>query len=460
MPLRAALSLLACAAALACGGSPPRPNVVLIVLDTTRADRFSSYGYEAAETPHFDAFAADGVRFENAFSTSSWTVPSHASLFTGKYPMTHGATQETQRLADEHDTLAELLAGEGYETVAFSNNAWVGSRANLTQGFERDIEAWRQRGVGQARRTNRGIEHWLDIREEGPPFFLFVNYIEPHWPYSAPRKAQERLIGQEVSRDRREAANFGIVSWYLEREGIDPDLLPLRDQLYDAEVSVVDEAVGALLALLQERGLYEDSLIVVSADHGESLGDNGHQGHSFVLYDATLRVPLVVRWPGGDDGGATRSDPVQLTDVFATIAAATGLRERGVGRDLADGPLPSDRPVVGEYYYPAQIIEYFPEESHSRPPLSAFLRRIRSLRVGPHKLIWGSDGRHELYDVAADPGETRDLIAQEPEIAARLQERLAAIVAEHAVELAESDARAVELDPEVEESLRELGYVR
>jgi arylsulfatase A-like enzyme len=447
-------------AGLGCSAAPAPPNIVLVVFDTARADRFSAYGYREAKTPHFDALAARGVLFENAFATSSWTVPSHASLFTGLYPMTHGANQVSQFLADEHVTLAELLTGAGYETVAFSNNAWVGDRTNLTQGFERVAEAWRVPGPGQAARTNEAIEIWLEARKDDRPFFLFVNYIEPHWPYDAPAANQSRFIPDDVDKAERKAANFGVVRWYIDRASIDDTLLPLRDRLYDAEIATVDQALGDLLRLLRERGLEDASLVVAVADHGENLGDNGHQGHSFVLYDSTLRVPLVIRAPGGDGAGTRRSDPVQLTDVFATLAAAGGVQAQGVGRGLLGEPLPSDRPVLGEYYYPKQFIQYFPEEERNGAILAPYLRLIRSLRVGPHKLIWGSDGKHELYDVIADPGETRDLLAAEPEVAQALQRRLDLLVEEHAVAAAGGSAPDRVVDPDVERSLRELGYVR
>ena len=458
------LCLLACLAAgagwLGCGAAPKPPNIVMVVFDTTRADRFSAYGYAAAKTPHFDALAREGVLFENAFSTSSWTVPSHASLFTGLYPMAHGANQVTQYLGDEHETLAERLAGAGYQTVAFSNNVWVGERANLTQGFERVAEAWRMPGPGQAARTNKAIELWLERRTDERPFFLFVNYIEPHWPYEAPESDQARFVPSDVSAAERKAANFAVIRWYLDRESIAPDSLSLRHRLYDAEISTVDQALGNLMRLLRDHELEESSLVVALADHGENLGDNGHQGHSFVLYDSTLRVPLVIRAPGRAATGTRRSDPVQVTDVYATVAAAVGLPGAGVGQDLLAGELPDDRPVLGEYYYPKQFIRYFPEDERDGPILAPYLRLIRSLRVGPHKLIWGSDGRHELYDVASDPAETQDLLAAEPDIAKALERKLDLLLREHGRDAHGDAAPAGELDPDVERSLRELGYVR
>lgn len=444
----------------ACGAEPTRPNVVIVVFDTTRADHVSAYGYPEPTTPHFDAFAKRAIFFEQAFATSSWTLPSHASLFTGLYPMTHGATQENEYLGDTFETLAELLGERGYETVAFSSNAWVGARTNLVQGFEHVAEIWRQRGIGKAARTNREIETWLDVRGRERPFFLFVNYIEPHWTYDAPRKARERFVSPGVTSDERRRANFRVVDWYLDRSSIPQALLPLRRQLYDAEVATVDQALGGLLAMLREHGFEENSLVVVVSDHGENLGDHGHQGHSFSLYDSTLHVPLAIRPPGGAGAGTRRSEPVQLTDVFATVAAATGLASRGVGADLLDATLPADRAIVGEYYYPNQFLAYFPEDAREGPLLAAYRRRIRSLRSGRHKLIWGSDGRNELYDVEQDPGETRDLAAQRPELVRRLEDRLLALVQAQEAEHPGPPGGGGPLDPETEESLRELGYLR
>jgi arylsulfatase A-like enzyme len=463
---RALLALLvvaAAAAALGCGRPSAPPHVVLVVLDTTRADHLSAYGYERPTTPHLDAFAERSILFEQAFATSSWTVPSHASLFTGLLAITHQATQEREYLADEFETLAELLSEAGYETIAFSNNAWVSPRTNLVQGFDHVGEMWRQRGVGQAGRTNEAIRGWLEVRNASRPFFLFVNYIEPHWTYTAPRAFQDRFIAPRIPAAERKRANFGVVDWYLERNAVADRLLPVRIGLYDAEVAYADAALGGLLGMLPEFGVDEGSLIIVLSDHGENLGDNGHQGHSFALYDSTLRIPLLIRSLDGSGAGTRRSDPVQLTDVFATIARTTGLHpadRRVAGRDLLAGPLPGDRPILGEYYYPVQFLSYFPEEVRQGKSLASYRRRIRSLRVGTHKLIWGSDGRHELYDVERDPGETRNLWADEPELAGELEGQLEQLLERHRGETPPVRPEAPPLDPATEENLRELGYLR
>ena len=466
MKRRLRAALVVCFGVLTACAEDVRPNVVLVILDTTRADHLSAYGYPRETSPGFDAFAKRSILFDRAFATSSWTVPSHASLFTGLYPMTHGATQESQYLADDVETLAELLAADGYQTAAFSNNAWVGEKTNLTQGFDYVGEIWRKpsgRGQGQAIRTNRAVVQWLDERDTMRPFFLFVNYIEPHWTYSAPRAWQNRFVAAHVPASDRKRANFGVVDWYLDPIRPPESLLSIRRDLYDAELAYVDSALGNLLEMLRDRGLEDSSLIVVASDHGENLGDNDHQGHSFVLNDVTLRIPLAIRPPGGEGAGSLRHDPVQLTDVFQTVAAATGVASddaRVVGADLLGTPLPDERPVLAEYYYPAQFLSYFPEEAREGPAMAPFRRRIRSLRIGPHKFVWGSDGRHELYDVEVDPGETRDLVASAPEVAERMQVALEALVEEYRSEAEPPAPPDGVLDPETEATLRELGYLR
>lgn len=447
---------------LACAPAPP-PNLFVVVLDTTRTDRLTPYGYARDTTPHLAHFARDAIRFDRAWSTSSWTVPSHASLFTGLLPMTHQATQESEWLADGFDTLAERLAGAGWQTAAFSNNAWVGPQTNLLQGFEHVEELWRIPGPEGERRTREAVRHWLAARDPKRPFFVFVNLMEPHWPYTAPRALQDRFIDPAVPEARRRAANFGTVEWYLSGGHVAPELQALRSDLYDAEIASADETLGGLLASLEDQGLSDETLTVVTSDHGELLGEHGHQGHAFTLYDGVVHIALLVRPPGGVPGGAVRDDPVQLTDLHATLVAAAGLAPggdaRSVGRDLLAGPAPADRPIVAEYYRPDQYLAYFPEEARRDGKLRPYERRIRSIQVGSDKLVWGSDGHDELYDLAEDPGEEHDRLAGSPDTAGRLEQRLTELVESHQ---APTPAAVPHPEPDAatRERLRELGYVR
>lgn len=467
--LRRSIGLLFALSAMSgCFGRSPeaRPNIVLIVLDTTRADHLSIYGYKRDTTPHLAAFAEEAIRFERAYATSTWTVASHASLFTGLLPVTHQATQENLRLDQELDTLAELLSRAGYETVAFTNNSWISAVTELSQGFEKVYALWRDRqrpeGDGLPHPTNRAVSEWLRARLPDRPFFLFINYMEPHWPYKAPLMYQKRYIDPGTSPKVVERSGFPAIFWYLRNRHAPEEVLRTRSGLYDAELAYLDATLGELLDSWRELALLDEALVVVTSDHGENLGEHGHQGHSFALYDSTLRIPLLIRQPGGKAGGTLRQDPVQLTDVFTTIASAAGIEtldERVVGEDLLSAPLPEDRPIIGEYYHPKTFLARFPRTPAAEKALAPFKRRIRSIQIGPDKLIWGSDGRHELYQTREDPGEADNRIERTPERARRLETRLAEIVERLSRPITKPQPSFSEMDPETIENLRALGYL-
>jgi len=443
------------AVGLGCAAPEPdrSPDVVLVVIDTARGDHFSLYGYERETSPRLAAFAAGGITFERAWSTSCWTLPSHASLFTGLLPATHQATQEHLRLDDSLETLADLLGARGYETAAFSNNSWVSEATGLTRGFDLAVPMWkRESAPGESPHpTNREIFRWLEGRaadSDRAPFLLFVNYIEPHWPYEAPRTHLDRFLPPDTPESLLRRSGFPAIQWYLRRGGAAPRVLATRARMYDAELSYADAVVGELLEGLSAGGWLEHALVVVTSDHGENLGEHGHQGHSFALYEPTLHVPLVIRpppaaaaAPATHPGGARRSDPVQLTDVFATIARAAGATPsdpRVVGRDLLAGPLPEQRPLVAEYYRPDMFLRRFPDTPRAQAAVAPYRRRLRSIRVGDDKLVWGSGAEREPARVRA------------------LESRLDAVVRDLA---REPEATLPPLDPETEQNLRALGYL-
>jgi arylsulfatase A-like enzyme len=415
-------------AAIGCAPSAP-PNLILIVLDTTRADHLSVYGYERDTTPNLRAFGEEATRFDRAFATSTWTLASHASLFTGLLPVTHRATQENLRLDDELDTLAELLADAGYETVAFTNNSWISDFTQLSRGFERVGAMWRRgadgsRGEGR-HPTNRAVLDWLEAREDERPYFLFVNYMEPHWPYAAPQAYRERFAPPHANPEVVKRSGFPAIRWYLRRRPSAPDVLRARVGLYDAEIAHLDATLGDLFDSLRARG-------------------------------------LLIREPGGKGAGTVRRDPVSLTDVFATIASAAGIREldaRVTGVDLLAAHAPAERAIVAEYYHPYTFLGRFPSTPEARRNLAPFERRIRSIRVGDDKLIWASDGRHELYRTSRDPGEANDLIEREPQRARALEARLAEIVDGLAREIEQPQPPLSELDADTLANLRALGYL-
>ncbi len=452
-----------------------KPNVLLVVLDTVSASHLSMYGYGRDTAPELSAAAARGAVFSNAYSVAPWTLPSHATLFTGLLPVAHGATQEHLKLDDRHFTLAEILRNDGYQTMAAVGNSIVGRHTGLEQGFGTFLPTWRKDvdavyGAGPQHVNNAALLHFLDGLDDDDRFFVFLNYIEAHSPYEPPEEFLRRVVADA---DLRRAARSIDQSWQAYYAGTNPlseeDFARLSD-LYDAEIVQLDEIFGDLLDELRNRGLLDETLVVVTSDHGENLGDHGHFDHVFSIHDSLLRVPLILLG-NGVEAGRTEARPVDSADLYATIAAAAApdARPAGTGgRDLRR-PLTAAAGPVAEYYFPNQALSTFDAEDLARggERLAGFSRRLRAIREGGWKLIWSSDGAHELYDTVLDPQERTNLAVDSPEIVVRLAAKLEALLAQAA---ARPFSFATEpepvrsgfegLDEEAKERLRSLGYLR
>jgi arylsulfatase A-like enzyme len=469
------------AAAIAC--SPrvaPPTNVVLVVLDTLRADRVGCYGYSRPTTPRMDALCERGIRFANAFSTSSWTLPAHASLFTGLYPIEHGATQENTTLSGGASTLADILGAHGYATFAASANPLVSASTGLDRGFDVFIDSWRGGGArshpAPDRHPNaRAVMAFLDALPADRPFFVFVNYVEAHGPYQPPEPHRSRFLAVDTDPALLASAlRRGAVGYYMDRSSISPAEFVVLNDLYDGEVARVDDLLGGLVDALEGSGRLDNTLLVVTSDHGENIGDHGHFRHVFNLYDTTVRIPLILVPPGGTRAGEVRDEPVGLVDVFTTILARAGIAPAAGaahGRDLLDlGDGRDETPVFAEYYFPFQALGPFPERAHAGrgAPLEPYLQRLRSVQVGDLRLITSSAGSRELYDLSADPGEQRNLAGErEWEGEEERLQTLLDVYVEHAggdpplPDAARRGARPAfgELDAESTRRLQELGYL-
>ncbi len=398
-------------------------SVVLVTLDTTRADRIGSFGGTAVPTPNLDRVARDGVVFEETVAQAPLTLPSHATLFTGRYPASHGVRHNGfHRLPEAETTLAERLRGAGFETAAFVGAFVVNRGFGLEQGFDvyDDVSLNRFRGGADqilaversADEVNARVFHWLDRRKAGP-FFLWVHYYDPHHPYKPPEKPTRSLSG----------------------EG------------YDREISYVDACFGDLLDRLREKGLLDRALLVVSGDHGESLGEHDEKTHGVFLYEAVLRVPLLMRAPGLLPAGRRVPGPVELTDVAPTILDLLRMSplERAQGRSL--------RARIAEEEDGRGILAH---AETLLPRLDYGWSELRTVRDGRFKFIEAP--RPELYDLRRDPREEVNLASAEPE---RVQE-MAALTADWARatdEGAAEGAAARTLTAEEEAMLRSLGYL-
>jgi arylsulfatase A-like enzyme len=419
-------------------GSGAGRNLLLVTLDTTRADRLGAYGYADAETPTLDRLAARGLRFADAVSPVPMTLPAHATLLTGLDPPGHGLRVNGEAaLGAERTTLAEVLRGAGYETAAFVSSFVLDPRFGLDQGFDvydARLEATRAAAFGPQTERSAGAVTaaavaWLrgrggegDGTPDGggpPPFFLWVHYFDPHDPYEPPEPFAGRFRGRP----------------------------------YDGEIAYVDRELGRLLAALEAEGLEGSTVVVAAADHGESLGEHGERYHSRSLYEGAVRVPLILAAPGLPEegrGSAVDGFVVTLADLYPTLLDLLGVPAGEDapaldGRSLLRAPPPPDRMVYLETLNP-----YL---DNGWAPLFAARRHGEKYVEAP---------RPEFYDLAADPGEERNLLAGGGEGAAAraepLREFLEARLAGQP-DLAELAARTQAVDPDVRRRLEALGYV-
>ena len=429
---------------------PEAPNVVLIVLDTTRRDHLGAYGSSYGLTPHLDGLARESSVYASAFSNSSWTVPAHASMFTGLYPSSHGCTNEHHLwLDDGFTTLAEVLGGQGYETAACAANHFL-FECNLLQGFDRverlsgDYEAlttaraarllgvprkWVDKGGVEATET---VSRWLEagLGRDGP-FFLFINLLEAHAPYAPPLAQRARFspLGRGLLQASLLSESFDLLHTDARELENPPQAATARAQ-YRAEINYQDQVVGEILERLRSHIDLDRTLLIVTADHGEQLGENGRWGHSWGLHDTLIRVPLLIRYPKRFAPGTRIEGICETLDVFSTVTGVAGVDAMGTagpGRSLVP-----DEFVARE----AALTQIWPAHMHlgllrKWIPFDRDFRQFTSYAYGWHtgqeKFVWSSADQHALYRIDTDPLEQQNVYSPFGPFAAKakkLEERL------------------------------------
>ncbi len=451
---------------------PSMPNVLLIVVDTLRADHLGAYGYPRQTSPTIDRLAAAGVVFEHAISQAPWTAPSLASLFTGLYPSAHGLdTSPTWRrggrsadgnlpfsvqkvLEPVYLTLAEHLRSGGYRTAGFVSNVYANSIFGFAQGFDHFDDQHRDysRTVGRTKRragdTNVAVFQWLD---SGPaePFFLLVHYNDPHWPYH-PLEPYGQAWGAGESGRLMAAETTALVQHGGEPiQGLSEADLAHIEALYDGEIAYLDAQIGKLLERVESRESARPLFVVLTADHGEEFLDHGSASHGHTLFQEVLHVPLIIHAPARLTPRRV-SAPVRLIDVAPTLVDLVGLAAlpgtQGESlRALLEGKVTSG---------PASALS---EATYGRP-----LQALQT--AGNLKLIHETEtGANALFDLNTDPGEQHDLAESEPAVTARLQSELEALTRENRrrrARVSSASAESVVLDSETTERLRALGYLQ
>ncbi|MGD8395259.1 MAG: sulfatase [Candidatus Eiseniibacteriota bacterium] len=431
----------------------PLRNVVLIVIDTCRADHMSLYGYARSTTPHIDSLAARGVRFDRAHAQAPWTLPSFASLFTSQYPSEHragGRFGDFRRFDTATRTLAEELLDHGIATAGIANVTWLEPKFRFSKGFQiydyRTTDATNT-GHRTAEATTAAALAAVDRMPE--PFFLMAHYFDPHVRYEPPAPFDTLFTGDY---DGPYGKGFGNTDQVVAlRNGtLELDAAARRHlaALYDGEIAFTDAQIGVLLAELRRRGIAGRTLVVVTADHGEEFWDHGGFEHGHSLKEHQIHVPLVWSGAGVEAAGTVVEQPVESIDIAPTILDLLGLEPPLGFRGASLQPWLEGR-VPGEAAAAEPVV-------FSEAVLWGDARQ--SLIAGHHKLIVNLEQHtQELFDLAADPGERRDLAVVAPDRVETLRARLLAVRPRTA---AGREAETVDLDPDMLERLKALGYTR
>lgn len=392
-------------------------NVLLITLDTTRADRLGCYGYQRAKTPNIDRLAAKGVRFLNVFSQVPLTTPSHCSILTGTYPLYHQVHNNgVYVLSPSILTLAEVLNGKGFATAAFISSFTVDSRFGLDQGFEvyddKFAEAQAFKALNSERKAEKTFEafsRWLD-QNQARNFICWVHYYDPHLPYDPPA----------------------------------PYNVEFADSPYDGEIAYMDQVIGKTIEALQEKGLLARTLVILAGDHGEAFGEKVEAGHGVFLYDGTMKVPLIFYAEKHLPAGLVVKSRVRLIDLMPSVL------------DMLN--LPANKEVQGTSLLPyiggkrkgdlsSYIETYFPRENYGWSELVGLVD-------GDWKYIRAP--KEELYNLKSDPGERENVIGKENRVAREKRAKLADVLARYSSGM---KSEKKELTSEEKEKLRSLGYL-
>ena len=448
MEIRASV-LLACfsVAATLCGcveGAPARPrNVLVISIDTLRPDVLGCYGYERATSPTLDLLAAEGALFENAFTTSPWTLPAHASLLTGLYPRHHGARQERRALRGDVPTLGEILSGAGFATAAIVNSHFLSQPYGFGRGFQDFVFHEVERTETAPSEVVETALAWLS-KKDRDPFFLFLHDYDVHSDYGA-LPEYEKLFARPY-RGRIDGSTDQLREFSNESLDLDASDLEHLIDLYVAGVRQTDAQVGRLIEHLRTSGQLESTLIIVTSDHGEEFLEHSGVLHGRTHYDEVLRIPLILRGPGIPRGRRI-SDPVSINDILPTTLALLGLpwKEKTDGIDASQLWRSESREAARE-----RILFGEADHENERPDI------LRSVRDAQYKLIYNRlTQRTALYDLRADPQERHDVGDAHPEIKRRLLEELGRF---ESVRL--SGDRLPPLDEKTKRHLEELGYLQ
>lgn len=443
----AGLFLMTAAGLMAIGGNAPpasAPNVLLITIDTLRADRLGVYGNTRLTSPNIDAFAKESLVFENATSQSPWTLPSMATLFTGLYPSEHKAVEMNFKMEDKYNTLAEYFKNAGYTTIGITSHFFVNSKFGFDQGFmifdESNIKG--DSHVSSPDITETAIN--LLEKHGEKPFFLWVHYFDPHFDYL---DHESHRFYKNYDGVIRPGASIDTLRSPERKNYTQEDIQFLFD-LYDGEIAFTDEYIGKLLSRVREKGLMKNTLIVLTSDHGEEFMERGWIGHTNSLYEEQVHVPLILYDPARRAGKGRVSKRVEIRALFSTILKISGISP------------------VDDSFYKSPDLRSLRENSAEQPVFTETQRYedLRGVLLGNYKFIYDKKRNHmALYDLEKDPNESRDLFdeyhARNDPALKQMRDYLRSYFVETDSGHSFLTKEKVDLSPEELAHFRSLGYV-
>jgi arylsulfatase A-like enzyme len=454
-----------------------QPNIILIVMDAVRPDHLSCYGYHRNTSPNIDRLATQGVVYENAFSTAEWSYPSHASLFTGKYPSFHKTLGKDILLHQENVTIAEILRSKGYHSLGVSGNDLLSPLNGFDKGFhdyvvfdipfKRSLQSLAQFLKRNPRNVLRTLISGLDgytflnietmkqfVRTSEEPFFLFTNLYNCHAPYNPPRPFKKafcpelqrlplallelvhymlfthpggKLPGYNMRKLNQLAddhGQFAFIAQHLEASAEEWDVIK---SWYDGEIRYLDQQLGHLIDLCKRQGVFDNTLWIICSDHGENFGDHNLASHQFCLYDSLLHIPLIMAYPEVIPPRTRITNLVSTIDILPTIAELVTVKPASniQGKSL----LPVQEQPIHAFICAESgesVRNHLVGWSPTLPPkLKAYDKGAKCLRTQTYKYILSADHTNELYNIQDDPMETNNIAEQHPDLIQHLKHQLA-----------------------------------
>jgi arylsulfatase A-like enzyme len=464
---------------------PKRPNIIFIVLDSLRADHVSCYGYNRRTTPNIDMLSNEGIVFKNAISPGIATTEVHASWFTGLYLPEHGIHSGNKRYINRNlKVLPEILKKEGYKTVAFSDNPYVSRNTGMDRGFGEFYDTGNFDTKFSDRLSDRVINkilkainygyleyskkyrvervidkiiEWLKHKKDSNPYFLFSLIIDTHIPHFPPLRYRRRFLKNVISEEKIRIVNSSPVKVLSGEVSLSTSDYEILKDLYDANISFVDDQLNRLFREIRSYKFADNTMLIITADHGDQFGEHGLIGHSMSLYDTLIKVPLIIWYPMKITDSIVYNHQVQTIDLFTTILknADIDVHENNNGRIGADligigkKNISNNTPAFVEH-------GFWKHEKLMNHPMNY---KKWCIRTNSFKLIKSENNKNEFYDLVRDPGETMNLIEKDIPERIGMEKVLDKIKSDLHMRVHEDLEKKIKTDADFEERLKGLGYM-